>query len=148
MMSQKIAILVSNGLTIATIILSLSVVFLWFPAAREAFRERQKKPWESEEWFIIGVFLGFIGEALDNTYWLLPWSAEFLNLPETQALIATGVWVNIPFRQIFSSVAAYCHIRSALSYHKKHDRRADHIVIYAAVAGLIYSVIIAGRLWG
>jgi len=141
---SKIAELLSSGLTITTIVLSVLVVTLWYKSTQVVVAKAKRgKALKTEDWFIIGVFIGFAGETLDNLYWLLPWSAAYLNLAVTDTLMQTGVYFNIPLRQGLGIVAAYCHIRSAMQYHNKDDQRANKALLYAAMAGAAYSLILA-----
>jgi len=104
--------LLSLMLTPATIISCLAVTVLWFDSAKKAFYERHKT---EMHWLILGVFFSFIGSMVDNTYWGLAWSASYLDDPAKEALFHNGVYSNLPFRQITTLVAAYCHVRAAVA---------------------------------
>ncbi len=137
---HKLAELVSLALTVPTVVLGLTVVYLWGTEAKAAILKRNKT---ATQWFIIGVAVGFVGGALDNIYWAIPWSANFLGLQSTDLLMQSGVYFNIPFRQIAGIVAAYCHIRSAIVFVEgSHPLKSKHLtalVVSASIAGLVYS---------
>lgn len=137
-MIQKAAELISNGMTVSTIILSSVVIYLWRKSAQDLFVSRKK--FTSDNWFIVGVFLGFVAQFFDNLYWLLPWTAKYLGLEEADSLVEFGVFINIPIRQTLGSIAAYCHIRAALQYHDHASNDANKILFCAASIGLAYSV--------
>lgn len=79
----------------------------------------------SQDFFIVGVAIGFFGELLDNIYWTIPWSMDFINHPDTMCWHKHGVIPNIPFRQIATTVAAYCHIKSYVLHSTKNN---DYII--------------------
>jgi len=137
---QKIAELFSNGLTATTIVLAAVVVFLWAKSARLALN--REGPLTTEDWFILGVFLGFVSVVLDNAYWLVAWSLVYVDSPAASDAMAHGVFWNIPFRQVLGSAAAYCHVRAAFQYGGSRDRRANKMLLFAALAGVTYSVLL------
>ena len=136
---QKTAELISNGLALPVILLSIAVVYLWFKPACNSIKKFAGTP---EQWFILGVFIGFLGETVDNIYWTVAWSLQYLGLGAAPVVMEHGVFSNIPFRQIFGIVAAYCHIRSALEYRKssEHSETLNYLLIFSIVLGFIYSI--------
>ena len=113
----KISELISNGLAMPMILLSLAVVILWFEPAKRNLKKFKGSP---EQWFIIGVFFGFLGSFFDNIYWTIAWSLHYLEAETAANWMKSGVFSNIPFRQLLGIFAAYCHIKSALKYRKEH----------------------------
>lgn len=103
--------LLSLLLTPATVIGCIAVVVLWFDSAKKAFYEKHKT---EMHWLILGVFFSFLGSIVDNTYWGLAWSANYLEHPLADDLFHNGVFSNLPFRQITTLLAAYCHMRAAI----------------------------------
>lgn len=138
---QKTAELISNGLAIPMILLSFAVVYLWFKPAVKSAKGFQSTP---EQWFILGVFSGFLGEFADNIYWTIAWSLAYLELEVAVEVMKAGVFANIPFRQMLGITAAYCHIRSALEYRKKtkYNGIVNYLLILSILLGLIYSIIL------
>ena len=72
---QQIAELLSLGLTFPTVILAGAVVYMWFPSAREALLKETRS---GQDWFVMGVAIGFVGAMLDNIYWFIPWTAAYI----------------------------------------------------------------------
>lgn len=70
---------------------------------------------DRSDYLIMGIFVGFVGGALDNLYWAIPWTCEYLQLDATQSWIMNGVYPNIVSRQLCGGIAGYCHVRAALS---------------------------------
>jgi hypothetical protein len=136
---QKVAELISNGLAIPTILLSLLVVFFWFNPAKSSIKSVVKT---SEQWFILGVFIGFLGESLDNIYWTIAWSIQYLSLDIAPLVMEKGVFNNIPFRQVLGIIAAYCHVRSALQFRSEenHIGGLHKILAISIFFGFLFSV--------
>lgn len=107
---HHLAEITSLAMAVPTIVLAVAVVWTWGPAALKALVSRNFTP---NDWFIVGVCVGFLGSVGDNLYWGLAWSAEFTDHAAADKLFALGVWSNIPFRQGMGIAAAYCHLRAA-----------------------------------
>lgn len=130
---QKVAELISLGLTVPTLFLAGHVVVLWGRSAIAAACSKDKLM--ATEWFILGVASGFAGRFLDNLYWAIPWTADFLNHSATDELMMRGVYFNIFSRQLAGIFSAYCHVRSYIEYrHKEHRHKAFQIVTTTAFA--------------
>lgn len=136
---QKTAELISNGLALPIILLSLAVIFLWFKPACHSIKNFLGTP---EQWFILGVFCGFLGEFADNIYWTISWSLQYLEWQAASLFMERGVFYNIPFRQILGITAAYCHVRSALEYRKEQSKVQviNYLLLFSIVLGFIYSI--------
>lgn len=137
---HEAAKLLSNGLALPVLLLSLGVVLVWYEPAKKTISNFIKTP---EQWFILGVFFGFVGEFLDNLYWTVTWTASYLNTEYASSLMKYGVFPNIPFRQGLGIVAAYCHIRSAMEYKKefnKLEKESNKKIIYIINLLLIISI--------
>ena len=109
MEAGKLAEAVSLWLTWPSVVLSSMVVALWSGQLWRLIRKPHKT---SSDLFILGVVVGFAGEVLDSVYWAIPWTASFLDRPETSYLVSIGVYFNVIFRQSFTLVAASLHVRS------------------------------------
>jgi len=129
--------LLSNGLAIPMILLSVTVCILWYRSAIAAIVKKEK--FNAQDWFIVGVFVGFTCATIDNAYWLLPWSLSFLGSELTPMFMSDGIFSNIFFRQGLGIFAGYCHVRSALMYRSKDDLCANRILFVGAILGVIYS---------
>lgn len=132
---QELTEVTSLALSIPTIILAALVVLTWFPAAKEALRTQTKS---GNDWFILGVVAGFIGAAIDNTFWLVPWTATFLDLDWFEASVKIGVYFNVVFRQGLGVVAAHCHLKAAQMTNSKRAQNLNFIFIAANLFGGLY----------
>ena len=94
-----------------TIIACFTVCYVWRKAAIEAINN---KPRRDLDWFIVGVFIGFLGSSIDNIYWGIAWTMAYIKSPYTDFWFNNGAWSNLPFRQITTTAAAYCHLQAAL----------------------------------
>ena len=139
MMLQKLAELCSLSQTIPTVVSGAVVVKVWGPPAWVAVRSGQLS---AEGWFVLGVASGFIGAVLDNLYWSLPWTASFLELESTDALMANGVYFNIVSRQSLGTFAAYCHLKAAEEHDSLRAGAANAILAYSHVAAVIAAALL------
>ncbi len=139
-MIQDIAELLSLALTIPTIILGAWVVRLWARESVALFRGRSRRAWNATEWFILGVAIGFFGSVADNAYWGIAWTASYLEHPGRAFWFERGVYSNIPFRQIAGLAAAYCHIRSAVTYRGRGEKaEVNRATLATLCAGAIFA---------
>jgi hypothetical protein len=125
------------------------VVVLCFFVAKEAFKplkrftlgsKKEKDSFNPQmKWFITGIFVGFLGNCIDNFYWALPWSLNYLNEPHTKLLQDFGCFPNLLFRQTMTALAAYCHIRAFISPTKSDCTKTLHkILIVSLAAGQLF----------
>ena len=112
---------------------------MWFKPACVSLRKFEGTP---EQWFITGVFIGFLGTFFDNIYWTIAWTMTYLGHPMASDITQYGVFSNIPFRQLLGITAAYCHVRSALEYKKegKHVGLVNYLLVLSIVLGFVYSI--------
>lgn len=125
------------------------VVVLCFFVVKESYKHvknfllgslKEKKSFSRKmKWLISGIFIGFLGNLVDNFYWALPWSLNYLNDPHTKFLQDFGCFPNLLFRQIMTTVAAYCHIR-AFIYPNKQDcsKTLNAILIISLLGGQVF----------
>lgn len=106
---RTIVELQSLALTLPVLLLCLLVVGECIPSLRSA------KPQTQMRWILLGISIGFFGNMVDNFYWMIPWTANFLQLPITSDLVNFGVFPNLIFRQLLTMTAAYCHLRAFIS---------------------------------
>lgn len=107
---NDIIIFLSLATTPVTIIMCIAVCAVWRKSAIDAIIH---KPKSDLDWFIVGVFIGFLGSTLDNIYWGIAWSLNFTNSSYKEWVFNHGAWSNLPFRQITTTVAAICHLMAA-----------------------------------
>lgn len=131
--------LISLGMTFPTVMLSIAVVVKWGPSAIAAWKARLRS---SEQWFILGVFLGFLGSIFDNCYWFIPWSASYIGHDSADSLFGAGVYFNIFFRQGLGVSAAYCHLRAGAEADKRLVKLTNFLVAVSYVAGLAYCLVL------
>jgi hypothetical protein len=136
---QNIAELISLGLTFPTVILAFAVVYMWLPSARKAWLSASKT---GQDWFVMGVAIGFIGAALDNIYWFMPWTASYISDPAFQTLTNAGVFFNIFFRQGLGILAAYCHLRAAEVSSAKPLKVVNALLIASHLVGFGYAMLL------
>lgn len=104
MENDKIIELISLALTAPTMVGALAVVLLWSPSLRKVQNGR--------DWILLGVIISFVGQFLDNGYWGMAWTLEFLEHPWQETVFQYGALANIPSRQIAGTAAAYCHLKA------------------------------------
>ena len=131
---------ISGGLTVLTILMGLLVLIYWVKPAKRAIVSEDKI--SSEQWLILGVVIAFLGQSLDNSYWLVTWTANYINSESsvTRWLFDHGTSVNIPFRQISGIAAAYCHVYAAVNVNAIQTRQFKVFVLSASAAGVLFSL--------
>ena len=134
---QDIAELISLGLTFPTVVLAFTVIYMWLPSARKAWQNTNKT---GQDWFVMGVAIGFVGAALDNIYWFMPWTAAFIGDSSFQTLTNAGVFFNIFFRQGMGIAAAYCHIKAAELSSARSLKVVNTLLISSYLSGFGYAV--------
>lgn len=136
---KELVLYFSNGLSILMLVSILCVLWLWKDNAlfvlKSLFKSNQLN---ATGYFIIGVFLGFLGAFFDNLYWTVVWFSKALHYPHFNDLLYSGVYNNIVFRQTLGILSAYCHIRSALLYTENTSllNRVHRIFLVSAIVGL------------
>ena len=111
--ARQTAELLSLGLTVPGVVLSLLVIRRW---AKATVASARKPVRGSSDWLLIGVTLSFCGGALDSLYWAIPWTLSYLNLGLAKPFFLWGAVANIFFRQLADILAAYCHLRAATMF--------------------------------
>lgn len=127
----------SLALSFPTIIAGLGVLVHWGKGAWEAITTTPALR-TAVQWLVLGVYVGFLGDVLDNAYWFFAWSAEFANHPSRDWWFSNGAWPNIPFRQGAGIYAAYCHMRSYYSAMKEGKWKLQLIILGSFALGIIY----------
>ena len=131
--------ILSGGLTVVTILLAIVVMVKWQSATKDALFKRAKL--SSVQWLIVGVWFAFLGQTVDNIYWLIAWTSHHFSSHGaiTTWLFENGVSFNIPFRQMLGIFAAYCHLKSAQSIALAGEFKVKKILILCCVAGAMFS---------
>ena len=129
----------SLSLSPMTILMCVAVVFLFWPAFTVHSKRMLKGGnLEGFSYMIVGVAIGFIGDAVDNLYWMLAWDADFRQLGTRDFLFNNGVYSNTPFRQGATIIAAVLHLIGSYKLVSDnmalvHDHRAMKAVKIAKV---------------
>lgn len=134
---------------LGSLALTVPLVFLCFMVIYECYKPlknclRKAKEDKKICWIIAGIFFGFSGNLVDNIYWTIPWSANYLELKSTSDLIKFGVFPNIFFRQILTAFAAYCHLRAFIAPEHNRDSMWLHAII---IITLFFGVFYVFSLW-
>ena len=137
---QALAEAVSLFLTWPTILLGAVVVIKWGRAAWEAFCVKRGER-TSTQWFILGVAVAFMGSVVDNGYWGLAWTAHTMDHPQKMNLFASGVYFNIPFRQLAGAYAAYCHLKAYTTVEAEGDVKTKRLVVVSLLLGATHVIL-------
>jgi hypothetical protein len=130
-------------LTIDGLFLCGWFLFLWKSRAKEAlFTPNHIKT--SAEWMIVGVFLNHLFSLLDSAYWLIPWSAKFIEHPMTNFLMGIGVYFNIPFRNMALVLSCYCHLRGYFTFSEdaKAINKLNRMMKIGVTIGIVYFILL------
>lgn len=136
---QNFAEAVSLVWTWPTVILGISVVAHWAPYVYKQLKEQEDLT--SRDWLIMGVTVGFLGGVVDNIWWGVAWSFDFVELGNHRDwCFRHGVYSNIIFRQIFGAYAAYCHL---VAFYEARSKGMVNVWMSLSLAvGLIYACVI------
>lgn len=140
--NQWEAELITLSMTIPTIVLGLCVLSRWGKPAWAAFKSRKL---DSTEWFVIGVFIAFLGYVLDSLYWCIPLALSIFGIQHSCAAMQELLVYNLMFRQVAGLASAYCHLKAADLSSSRSSRLTNTVVafsyltvcILAAVFGLL-----------
>lgn len=131
---KAFAQLQSIAWTLPMLALCIIVVFKAFKPAKNANKKGASNSSEKMRWFLTGIFIGFLGNILDNTYWAFYWGAGYLQMQEpVDALISFGVFPNLVFRQGMTLLAAYCHIKAFIPAENKLLAKKVHKIFIATI---------------
>jgi hypothetical protein len=133
--------LITLSMTIPTIVLGLGVLHRWGKPAWASF---QNHSLDSMGWFIIGVFIAFLGYVLDSLYWCIPLAMSLLGFECSCGKMQELLVYNLMVRQVAGLSSAYCHLKAADMSSSRSGRLTNTMValcyltvcILAAVFGL------------
>lgn len=146
-MIQNFAELISLGYSWPAIVLGAAVVVYWGAAARESWQTPAKERTDTQ-WLILGVVVGFFGGVIDNSYWGLAWTLSYAESPLQDVAFDTGVYFNIPFRQLCGLYAAYCHLEAWAGTNVKKRKTIARLWYLSAMLGLVYALSLLGWFMG
>ncbi len=115
--------LIQLGLTVTFLTLCVHLFATWGVAFKEALKSvggyrwwkawKEHEIWSAEQWLVVGIVTGFMGNALDNIYWGFVWGFKYFDSPLSDSLMEAGPLSNVLFRQGFGIWAVYCHLVAA-----------------------------------
>ena len=122
-------------MTIPTIILGVGVLHRW---AGPTWVSLKRDSLDSTAWFIIGVFVAFMGFVLDSLYWCLPIFLTMFGVEPHCEVMRDFLPYNLIIRQIAGMGAAYCHLKASGIADSEHSRVTNRLVAssYIVVAAL------------
>lgn len=110
---DSIAELVSLAETWPTLF-SSALVFFWWKGLLKKAVLKNHRDWVGIDFFVLGICISYMGGFLDNLYWGVAWTCDFLMLEAKEFVFSRGVYSNIPFRQTAQTVSAYLHLRGIM----------------------------------
>lgn len=128
---------ISLTLTLPAVVLSTWVVVIWGPKAWVALKLNANKRTDLD-WLILGIAVGFLGGVIDNTYWGVAWSLQYIESDCADWWFTHGAFPNIVARQAAGAYAAYCHLRGFWTSIKERHNRLAIMCIASLIAGIIY----------
>lgn len=127
----------------SSLIMAIMTVFHYWPKAKDFLRRKDGKDFAG--WLSLGIFIGFVGGAIDSSYWQVAWLSEFMKWPSRDGLFRYGVMANIPFRNTVLILSAYCHYRAILIvFPDRSGKEAGYVTAAAMVVGLALAIAFAG----
>lgn len=122
--------------------MGVGVVCLWKEQAWVTLNMK-KSDREAHDWLILGVCTGFLGSVLDNAFWGLAWTLDYIELEPARSIVFEwGALPNIFFRQLAGIFAAHCHITSFLVRSENGFYLSSYrtMVVLSILFGLIWVV--------
>lgn len=77
-------------------------------------RSVKLRPDTMPAWLILGIFISFVGELVDNLFWNGAWAAYHAQGVDHERWMRYGPVSNSIFRQLFCAAAAMCHVIPAV----------------------------------
>lgn len=130
----KSAEMISLILTVLTLQMCLEVVFVWWKEAW-TFLHGNRRPWI---WAGFAITLHFAASFVDNFYWGGAWSLSFADSEHTEKAMQYGVFSNIPFRQIGTSLAAFCYLKAGCLFQHKNMNNIYMRMMLSVFLGILY----------
>lgn len=140
MMFNEIISLVSLCLIFPTIGFALTVLVIW---GGDFFKYLFKTDKNPMEWLIVGIVVAFFGVVINSLYWGILLSQAYITREiASPDLYDTGLVLNIIFKQIFSMIAGYCHIKSYT--HLRGNKVLNSRIWFASsIIGVIYVMVLS-----
>lgn len=142
---HSVMTLISMGLTSPALTVCVLVLMSWHVSYVEYCRTRSKDP---SLMLIAGVYIGFFGSMVDNAWWGLAWSFDYLSHPYRDFFFHNGIYPNTFFRQGALIWAGILHV-SAENLSRKTKgardlatRNTRRIIVISAIVGLAYMALL------
>lgn len=122
------------GITVTFVLCCFLLLWIW----RESFAAAIKDHWfdhkyTPEQWLIVGICVGFGGNALDNAFWGVSWVLVEMQGTFDTALMPHGPTANIFFRQIPGIISVYCHLRAAVDMSGQDYSLTKRMIVYVVL---------------
>ena len=127
---HSISEIASLATTPAVLIFAAATIWYWLPSVIDGFKRLDRS---ERHWLKLGIVIGFVGAFVDNFYWGIAWTADFVGLPVRDTIFKWGVASNLPFRQILGICAGYCHVRAHMEADDPRLATMKRASIYSGV---------------
>ena len=142
-MIHDLATLLSLGMTWPALAVCMLVLTSWYQQYIVYCKAVVKKP---SMMLIAGVMIGFAGSMVDNFWWGLAWTADYIapEHPVRDFLFLNGVYPNIFFRQGALIWAGMLHINPENMSRKTQvqtamaRKKTKAIILTSIIVGVIY----------
>ena len=134
-----------QSLALTAPLVALCIVVLWEvrgPAKEVCLGKNRTKDQKRMGWIFTGIIIGFTGKIIESLWWAIPWTADYLEIPDWKELHNVGVFFNLIFRQLFFTISAYCYLRAFLAPSKQDEglRSVHWIFGMSLVMGQLYLI--------
>lgn len=146
------SIALSLALTVVFLLYSGTLLKAWWSSVKTALTHidfykfwkpiRTKELWTKEQWLCVGIFSGFVANALDNLYWGLAWLEVYLGWPMDNFLMRNGATANIFIRQLGGIWAVYCHVVAAQMFHKEGSDKVNNPAFWFSGAFIMFLLLL------
>lgn len=92
------------------------------------------------------VVLHMTTSGSDNAYWFIPWSLHHIGSDHAAAWFVNGVYANIPFRQLGTTLAAYYYLLAIELRNKGDGSNIRWQLSAALLVGVMY-VLLLDVIW-
>lgn len=122
------------------LILGIGVVLHWSPSVYRMLTTR--KDMEGYDWLVLGVTVSFFGMVIDNAWWGIAWTVDYLQWSCKDWWFRHGVYSNVFFRQLAGAYAAYCHMR-AFYCEQRPGNKVNYWMSISLAVGVLYGAVLS-----
>lgn len=135
--------LISMAATVPTVVCAIAVIAVWGQDALRIVLREKPNNWRDTDYLVVGIAIAFFGSAIDNVYWAVAWSANYLQMDSADFWFQSGVYVNIPARQVCGILAGFLHLKGFFV-----AREQGHYILASLMATSFFGgVLFAFALW-